>query len=66
MLFPTGHENLEGRRWPYWSIAFVALNTLVFLATQGSIERDYMAVLELKRDIVVIYLQNPRGATLPM
>ncbi len=63
MLFPTGHENLEGRRWPYWSIAFVALNSLVFLATQGTIERDYMAVLELKRDIVVIYLQNPRGAT---
>lgn len=30
MLIPTGHENLEGRRWPWITIAIIALNFVVF------------------------------------
>lgn len=40
LLFPTGHDSLEGRRWPYVTIAVIILNAIAFAASYNSINRD--------------------------
>ena len=48
MLIPTGHENLEGRRWPWITIAIIAVNFLVFAFTYGGMEADSARAAEVK------------------
>jgi len=35
MIIPIAHEDQRGRRWPYVTIAIIALNVVVFLFTHS-------------------------------
>lgn len=48
MLIPTGHENLEGRRWPWITIGIIAINLIVFGITYSGLEADSQRVGELR------------------
>ena len=52
MIIPLGHEDHRGRRWPYVTIALIALNTLFFLLTLGSLERDASRLAEVQSRIL--------------
>lgn len=54
MLIPTGHENLEGRRWPWITIAIILLNFLAFALTHGRMEAEAQRILETKIRILML------------
>ncbi len=40
MIVPVGHENLRGRRWPWVTTAIIVLCSVIFLATNGSMQEQ--------------------------
>ncbi len=48
MLIPTGHENLEGRRWPWITIAVIVVNFLVFGLTYSGLEGQSLEAGKIK------------------
>jgi len=59
MLIPLSHDSLEGRRWPYVTIAIIALNVLVFLFTNGRLEGDGQASSEIRTHILILAARFP-------
>lgn len=59
MLIPTGHENLEGRRWPWITIAIIALNFVVFGFTNWRIEEEAAQIGETKLNILMLEASHP-------
>lgn len=59
MFIPVGHENLRGRRWPWVTIAIVALNFVVFLATKGTLQDDAEKLGRVKLQIIVLASNHP-------
>ena len=59
MLIPIGHENLRGRRWPYISIAIIALNVLVFLGTHWTIEAESTQTGEVESHLLMLAGAHP-------
>ena len=59
MLIPIGHENLRGRRLPYISIAFIALNVLVFLGTHWTIESESKQTGEVQSHLLMLWGAHP-------
>jgi len=58
-LIPLSHDSLEGRRWPYVTIAIIALNVLVFLFTNGRLEGDGQASSEIRTHILILAARFP-------
>ncbi len=56
---PTGHENLEGRRWPWITIAIIALNFLAFGLTHGRMEEEGQRVWQTKVRILMLEGYHP-------
>jgi len=54
MLLPTGHESLEGRRWPYITIAILVLNVIAFAFTNSALEADSDEVARVKVRILML------------
>ncbi|MGH9686646.1 MAG: rhomboid family intramembrane serine protease [Candidatus Acidiferrales bacterium] len=54
MIIPIGHENLRGRRWPWVTTAIVAICTLVFLATNSSMQRQLAQTGRIELHILVL------------
>ena len=54
MLIPTGHENLEGRRWPWITIAIIVVNFIVFGITYSGLEADAERAGEIKLKTLLI------------
>jgi len=40
MIFPLGHENMQGRRWPVVSLVIIALNLFIFLGTKNHLQDE--------------------------
>ncbi len=59
MLIPTGHESLEGRRWPYVTIAIIVLNAIAFAATFNSIDRESEELWLTKLRILMLEAAHP-------
>ncbi|HVN08619.1 MAG TPA: rhomboid family intramembrane serine protease [Patescibacteria group bacterium] len=59
MLIPIGHENLRGRRWPYITIAIIALNVLVFLGTHWIIEAQSAELGETRAHLLMLWGAHP-------
>jgi membrane associated rhomboid family serine protease len=59
MLIPIGHENLRGRRWPYVSIAIIALNLVVFLGTHWTIEAESARAGETRSHLLMLAGAHP-------
>lgn len=60
MLIPTGHENLEGRRWPWITIAIIVISFVVFAFTYGGMEAESQRAGEIKVKTLLLtaYHQN--------
>src|SRR5690242_8535346 len=50
---------MHGRRWPYVTIAIIALNTLVFLATHWTIDREVHEMGEIQEHILLLAAAHP-------
>jgi membrane associated rhomboid family serine protease len=59
MLIPIAHEDLRGRRWPYVSIVLILLNTLIFVATHGRMEREQDQTAEVRLHILILSARFP-------
>jgi membrane associated rhomboid family serine protease len=54
MIIPLGHENLRGRRWPWITIAIIAINVVVFLFTNGTLEKQEAQTAEVELHILLL------------
>jgi len=59
MFFPVSHENMKGRRLPWVTIGLIALNTVIFLLTNGTLEREDIQIHRVEADILVLSAQYP-------
>jgi membrane associated rhomboid family serine protease len=59
MFFPTGHENMRGRRWPVITIGLIALNVIVFLGTHWAIEEQAPKAAEARVHILMLAAMRP-------
>jgi len=59
MFFPTGHENMRGRRWPVVTIGLIALNVVVFLGTHWAIEEQAPKSAEARVHILMLAAMHP-------
>jgi membrane associated rhomboid family serine protease len=59
MLIPIGHENLHGRRWPYISVAIIALNVVVFLGTHWTLEAESQRIGEIESHLLMLAGAHP-------
>ncbi|HTW24095.1 MAG TPA: rhomboid family intramembrane serine protease [Candidatus Baltobacteraceae bacterium] len=59
MIIPLAHENLRGRRLPWVTIAIIAVNFVVFLATYGVMQREAQASGEAQLHIILVSARYP-------
>ncbi len=59
MLLPLGHENMQGRRWPVFTIGFIALNVVIFLGTHWKIQEQSPQTAEVKVHILILAATHP-------
>jgi len=59
VIIPLNHENMQGRRWPYVTIGLIALNTIIFVATHGTIEREIHETGEIQEHILLLAATHP-------
>jgi len=59
MLIPTGHENLEGRRWPWITIGIITLNFVIFGLTHGRMEDEAGRIAQTKVRILLLEAAHP-------
>jgi membrane associated rhomboid family serine protease len=60
MIFPLSHENMHGRRWPYVTIAIIALNTLFFVVTHGQLEREAQQLAQVREHVLLLDAVHPK------
>lgn len=65
MIIPLAHENLRGRRWPWVTIALIALNTIIFLFTQGTMDRELAQIGQVELHILVLSARFPDAQMTP-
>ncbi len=65
ILIPIRHEDLRGRRWPYITIAIVALNCVVFLATHWTLDRESEEIGQVRAHILLLAAAHPEAQTTP-
>lgn len=59
MFIPLRHENNEGRRWPFVSIALVLLNLVVFLGTHSQIDKQAPQQSETHAHLILLAAMHP-------
>ena len=59
MIIPIAHEDQRGRRWPYVTIAIIALNVVVFLFTNTQMEAEQHQAAEVQIHIVALSARYP-------
>ena len=59
MLLPIKHESMAARRWPVVTLALIAINTLVFLLTTGSIDDETPQLSEVRSHILILAALHP-------
>jgi membrane associated rhomboid family serine protease len=65
MIFPLAHENLRGRRWPWITIGIIALNTVIFLFTNGQMEQDMRETSQAELHILFLSAEYPDAKLSP-
>src|ERR1700683_2170224 len=65
MLIPIAHENLRGRRWPYVTIAIIALNVVIFLFTNGRLQEEQQKTGEVQLHILLLSAHYPEATPNP-
>jgi membrane associated rhomboid family serine protease len=59
VLIPLRHERMEGRRWPYFTFAFIALNIVIFLFTHWTIEDQLAQQSTTRIHLVLLAATHP-------
>jgi membrane associated rhomboid family serine protease len=59
MIIPIAHEDQRGRRWPYVTIAIIALNVVVFLFTHTQMEAEQRQAAEVQFHILALSARYP-------
>ena len=59
MFIPLRHENMRGRRWPYVTFALIALNSVIFLLTHGSMQREQPQIAEVRVHLLLLAGMHP-------
>jgi membrane associated rhomboid family serine protease len=59
MLIPIGHENMTARRWPVITLAFIAINVVVFLFTSSALEEESPQLRDARVHILILAAQHP-------
>jgi membrane associated rhomboid family serine protease len=66
MIFPLSHENMRGRRAPWITIGLIALNAIIFLGTNGKMERQMAATGGVVQQILYLNWEYPDAQMTPM
>jgi membrane associated rhomboid family serine protease len=59
MIIPIAHEDQRGRRWPYVTIAIIALNVVVFLFTHSKMEAEQQQAGVVQFHILALSARYP-------
>jgi hypothetical protein len=59
MLIPYGHDDLRGRRWPWVTIALVALNLVIFLATKDRMQEETIHTVHYYEETILLVASHP-------
>jgi membrane associated rhomboid family serine protease len=59
MLLPIRHENMTARRWPVVTLTLIVLNTVAFLLTHSTIERQAAQLGPVKAHILMLAASHP-------
>jgi membrane associated rhomboid family serine protease len=59
MIIPLAHENLRGRRWPWVTIAIIAINFVVFLGTHNVMEQELQQIAGSELHILLLSARYP-------
>jgi len=59
MLIPIRHENMSARRWPVVTLALIAVNTIVFLATHEALTSQAPELGKVKAHILILAATHP-------
>jgi membrane associated rhomboid family serine protease len=59
MLIPIRHENMSARRWPVVTLALIAINIVVFLATHDALTRQAPEMGKVKAHILILAATHP-------
>src|SRR5271169_319167 len=59
MIIPIAHEDQRGRRWPWVTIAIIALNVVVFLFTHWKMEAEQHEAGEVQFHILALSARYP-------
>lgn len=59
MIIPLAHENQRGRRWPWVTIAIIAINFVVFLGTNSAMDRELQQISGAELHILLLSARFP-------
>lgn len=59
LFLPVGHENLQGRRWPYVTIALIVVSVGIFLFTHQAIADEDKELSEVKTRTMLLAIWHP-------
>jgi membrane associated rhomboid family serine protease len=65
MLIPIRHENMSARRWPVVTLALIAINIVVFLATHDALTRQAPEMGKVKAHILILAAAHPELTLTP-
>jgi len=65
MIIPLAHENLRGRRWPWVTIAIIALNTVIFLATHDRMDQELAQTAPVQLHVLLLAARFPDAQMTP-
>ena len=59
MLIPIRHENMQARRWPVITIGLIVLNTVIFVITSSTMDRESPELGSTKAHIILLAAAHP-------
>jgi membrane associated rhomboid family serine protease len=59
MLLPIGHEKMSARRLPVITLALIALNVVVFISTNDTIQQQSAKLGEVKTHLLLLAASHP-------
>jgi membrane associated rhomboid family serine protease len=65
MLIPIRHDNMSARRWPVVTLALIAINTIVFVATHDALTRQAPQLGKVKAHILILAATHPELSLTP-
>jgi membrane associated rhomboid family serine protease len=59
MIIPIAHEDQRGRRWPYVTIAIIAINVVIFLFTNSRMQQEQQEIFRDEFHILALHALYP-------